>query len=286
MWSGMDNQTWLTPVEARVNVGLGQIKAGISLMYREPNATLSGTVSLAGASELESTVHIFTYGEDGAASFTQSAVGDTYSLPVADGQTWHIVAAVEASSGTFYAIRNEAFVSGDTTLDLVLQGPFTKPTPVAVTFDAGQEQEIVLEDGTEIYIPAGAMPVGAGESVTLHITPVATLPHQHHARLYKYGYAFIALDQNGSQITSNFNQNVYITFSYRDAEVRQLNLNEDRLVPAYFSTSSNTWILPQSYVVDQDHNQVVLGIDHFTDFALINGAPDETVKVLLPMIGR
>ena len=177
-------------------------------------------------------------------------------------------------------------MNGNTTLDLTLKGPFIKPTPVAVTFNADQEQEIALDDGTKIYIPAGAMPVDAGEEVTLHISPISTLPHQHHARLYKYGYAFIALDESGTQITSNFNQNVYISFSYTEAELDELHLDEDRLVPAWYSTTAQTWMLPQSYVVDQDQNKVVLGIDHFTDFALLNGAPDETVEIFLPMIIR
>ena len=281
LWSGMEGQTWLSPVERRTYVRQGEIESGVNLMYREADATLSGTVSLAAGTPLEDEVSIFGYGADGAFAQTTANVGEPYALPVVSGQTWYLVAAVENDSGTFYAVRTRTAISGDTVLDLELDGPFSKPAPIAVTFKSDEEQEIVLADGTEIYIPAGALPVDVGEDVTLHITPIATLPHQHHARLYKYGYAFIALDQNGTQITSNFNQNVYITFSYSDAEIDALDLDEDVLVPAWYSTSTQTWMLPQSYVVDQAHNRVVLGIDHFTDFALINGA--DTNEVYIPM---
>lgn len=76
--------------------------------------------------------------------------------------------------------------------------------------------------------------------VTLHITPIATFPHQHHARLYKYGYAFVATDETGTPITSSFNQNVTIRFSYDEASLDALGLLEQVLKPAYYSTSTQS----------------------------------------------
>lgn len=67
---------------------------------------------------------------------------------------------------------------------------------MAVTFDASQPQRILLADGTHIYIPANAMPMEG--RVTLHVVPIATLPHQRHADVYRYGYGFTAVGGKGS----------------------------------------------------------------------------------------
>ena len=47
--------------------------------------------------------------------------------------------------------------AGVTNLNLSLVGPKLKPAPVSVMFDAAQDEFIALEDGTRIFVPAGAL---------------------------------------------------------------------------------------------------------------------------------
>ncbi len=54
------------------------------------------------------------------------------------------------------------------------------------------------------------MPVAG--TVTLHITPMTTFPHQRHANVYRYSYALHASDANGLPIEPQFKQDVLITF--------------------------------------------------------------------------
>ena len=136
-------------------------------------------------------------------------------------------------------------------------------------------------NGTHIYVPAGAMPVEG--LVTLHVVPIATLPHQRHANVYRYGYAFTAVDEDGQPITEHLNQEVVIGFSYDERELWVAGISEHLLKPAYFSTTTNEWTFPESYVVDTEHDRVVMQIDHFTDFAL-TGAPGSWV--FLPLVLR
>jgi hypothetical protein len=171
--------------------------------------------------------------------------------------------------------------AGGATQDLVLTGPHPKPAPVAVTFDGSQPQRILLADDTHIYVPAGAMPVEG--LVTLHVVPIATLPHQRHANVYRYGYAFSAVDEDGQPITEHFNQEVVIGFAYDERKLWEMGISEHFLKPAYFSTTTNEWTFPESYVVDTEHDRVVMQIDHFTDFAL-TGAPG--AWVFLPVVLR
>ncbi len=278
--AGHANPDWLNPVQQSVIAPPGGMVTTIVLQFREPDVTLSGTTSLAGRSRNDGRVHIWAYTEDGAATHTSAPLGEPYTLDLLDGLRWHI-GAVWETSNSFYAVRTTIVMNGNQNLDLVLQGPFPKPGPVSVSFDASEAQSLVLADGTRIFIPAGAMPV-AGQ-VTLHITPIATLPHQHHARLYKYGYAFIARDANGAPITANFNQNVIISFGYDEAELAQLGLVETHLRPAYFSTTTNSWTIPDSYVVDTADDRVTMQIDHFTDYTLL-AAPLQ--QVFLPTLSR
>lgn len=273
---------WLHPAQHAVIARPGQPTTGLVLQFRQPDVTLTGTVSLATEGMGDGRVHIWAYSEDGAATHTAVSLGETYELGLLSNMRWHIGAVLETPH-SFYAVRTHIVMgSSDETLNLALSGPFPKPGPVVVTFDASQPQHIALADGTDIFVPAGAMPV-AGQ-VTLHITPIATFPHQHHARLYKYGYAFIATDATGAPITSHFNQNVIIRFSYDEAALHELNLREDRLKPAYYSTSTQSWTIPDSYVVDTQNNLVTMQIDHFTDFSLLNGTA--VYEVMLPLVSR
>ena len=271
---------WLNPAQHAVTAHPAHPVVGLSLQFREPDVMLSGVVSLAGGGVTNGCVHIWAYSDDGAATVTAVNLGDTYELNLLSDSRWHVGAVLETTD-SFYATRTAVDLgSSNETLDLALAGPFPKPGPVVVTFDASQPQQIALADGTDIFIPAGAMPVTG--QVTLHITPIATFPHQNHARLYNYGYAFIATDETGTPITSSFNQNVTIRFHYDEAALEQMDLLEQYLKPAYYSTSTQSWTIPESYVVDTLANQVTMQIDHFTDFSLLNGTA--VYAVMLPII--
>lgn len=166
-----------------------------------------------------------------------------------------------------------------TTQDLELSGPYPKPPPVVLTFEASQAQRLALADGTKIFIPAGAMPVEG--LVTLRIVPIATLPHQRHARIIQYGYAFFATDETGRPIEEHFDHDVLIRFRYDEHD---LSGQEHHLKPAYFSTTTNEWTFPERYIIHPDRNLVTMAIDHFTDFALVESlAPGE---LFLPLVVR
>ena len=125
------------------------------------------------------------------------------------------------------------------------------------------------------------MPVSG--TVTLQVTPIATFPHQRHANIYRYGYAFTASDGNGQPIEQRFNQDVLITFAYDQATLVQMGISEAWLKPAYFATTADSWTFPESYIVDTVNNVVAMQIDHFTDFALTGSAG---YRLFLPIVLR
>jgi hypothetical protein len=272
---------WIHPASLNVAVPEGSSVTGLELQFSEPDATISGTVTLVGGGQHSGTVKLWAYSAHHGYTDTTAELNGPYTLHVLSDTTWHVGAAYQEGTSYWVGKARVRVPEGGTTKDLELKGPFPLPAPVSVRFDASDEQYVRLADGTSIYIPAGAMPVSG--TVTLHVTPLATFPHQRHANVYRYGYAFTAADGNGQPIEEQFNTDVLITFPYDEADLVQMGISEWWLKPAYFSTTTDSWTFPESYVVDTVADVVAMQIDHFTDFALTSG---ELQRVFLPLLLR
>lgn len=278
---------WINPLEKHVCVAEGGVSSGNTLQFVQPDATISGTLTVTDTAE-GGAVHLWAWSDDGGFTrgvYTVTLSGNEatgpYALDVISNTTWHIGAVYETESDYWFGRVDVTLGAGNATQDITLDGPYPKPAPVVVTFDASQPQSIDLADGTNIYIPSNAMP--ATGMVTLRVVPIATLPHQKHANVLRYGYAFLATDESGAAIEEHFNQNVVITFHYDEASLNPLHIYEPWLKPAYYSTTDERWEFPESYVVDMAANVISMEIDHFTDFA-ITGVTG--YAVYLPAIRR
>jgi hypothetical protein len=274
---------FINPKMKAVNVPKDGI-ASVMLQYRDPDAWITGTVALDNAPPVApGWVYLWAWSPDDGYSATQARVGGMYTLPVVSGQAWKVVAAYELGSN-YWMSRTLVSVStpGVVNQNLTLAGPRVKPAPVSVVFDASQDQSIELSDGTRIYIPGGAMP--AAGRVVLHITPLAAAPHHRNGDVLGIHYAFEAFTEDGQPITQNFNQDVAITLKYDPDDVLAMGLNLNRLRPAYFSTTTNSWTIPDSYVVDEAHSEITMQIDHFTKFSILN--TEAPSQVFLPIVLR
>lgn len=272
------NVDWIKPIEITLTVPSGGVSGDHVLQFLEPDAIISGTLTITNTAS-EGFVHVWAWSDDGGfvrgrfpvtLDNLQEKVSGPYQLDVISNTTWHMGAVFETEIQYWVGRKTVSVGSGGVVQDLILKGPLPKPAPVVVTFDAANPQLINLADGTHIFIPAGAMPVNG--YVTLRIVPIATIPHQQHANILKYGYAFLATDESGQPIEDHFNQDVVIHFAYDESELAQQHIIEQWLKPAYFSTTTNMWTFPESFVVDTNANRVIMQIDHFTDFALTGTA--------------
>jgi hypothetical protein len=272
---------WVRPLERLVDVAPGGTSAGNILQFRQTNATLSGNLTIAGAAQ-SGVAHVWAWSDDGGfaqGDFPVTSAGagaqGIYQLNVISGTTWNLRAVFETADQYWFG-QAQAVVSGaNANQDIALDGPFARPAPVVVTFDSSELQQIELLDGTHIFIPAGAMP--ADGQVTLRIVPMAALPYQQHANVFRYGYAFLATDASGEPIETHFNQDVVITFSYTDQELQRLHIHENWLKPAYYSTTTQRWTFPDSFVVDTQANRVSMQIDHFC--RLRTDQPDDVQRL-------
>jgi hypothetical protein len=276
---------WINPFQQVIAVAPSAVLEHITLQFRKPNAVINGGLTVLNTTE-EGEVLVWAWSERGGFTKGRFPVWQTgpggqatgrYRLGVVSGTTWHVGAIFETDDA-YWVGRTVTKVPGPTaSVDLALTGPHPKPPPVVVTFDASHAQRLTLADGTRIFIPAGAMPVTG--RVTLRIVPIATLPHQRHAQIVRYGYAFFATDELGRPIEEQFNHNVLIRFKYDE---HHLHGWERHIKPAYFSTTTNEWTFPEHYVVNPARNIVTMEIDHFTHFALVE-APAQPA-VFLPLV--
>jgi hypothetical protein len=273
---------YLNPTIKRLLAPPGTIP-GLDLQFQEPDAIISGTVIISGTPGITGTALVWGWSPAGAYSKSAAELGGAYTLAAISNTTWHVGGVYETETA-FWAARESVILgSGNATQDLTLAGPYPKSSPAVVTWNAADPQFVSLTDGTSIYLPAGSLPVSG--TVTLHIGPIAALPHQPHADVFKYGWAFEAVDSQGQPIISSFHQNVIVAFRYDDYELVDWGIEEDFLKPAYFSTSTNSWTFPDSYILDTDTNLVVMQIDHFTNFALV-ASGDTMYNIYLPAIIR
>lgn len=280
-------RSWINPVDLLVNIEPNSVEEDADLHFHLPNAKIIGRIVIPEA-PASGDVLIYGWTERGGFNWVAAEVEldddgtarGEYSLPVVAGTVWHVGAIFE-NDDAYWTDEGTVKVEQDqetAILNLELNGPRVKPSPVVVVFDAAEPQRIELADGTVIFIPAGAMPVDG--DVTLRVDPIARLPHQRHARILKYGYAIHATDADGRPIEESFNHNVLIQFPFDQDGLRG---SAQELKPAYFSTTTNRWTAPERYAVDLEEGVVKMAIDHFTDFAVLEG---ETQTIFLPLIGR
>ncbi|MCL4384220.1 carboxypeptidase regulatory-like domain-containing protein [Patescibacteria group bacterium] len=256
-------QGYLSPAEQNITVADSQTQTA-NFSLRQSDATISGTVTLNGSG---TPAYVYAWSDDGGFAQSNAISDGTYSLSVSQGTTWHVGARYENGTNPYQS--NETIISlnsATATADLTLSAPsYSLPQALTTTFDATKPKIINLTDGAEINIPANAL--ASSGSVTLTISPKASLPVKKGDKPVWYGYQFTATDSNGQSITS-FNSAITITFPYTDAQLTAQGITADDLIPSYFDDTSGTWKKVSNVTVDTTNKTVTISTDHFTDYAL------------------
>lgn len=256
--------------------------ASVALRYRQPDTVLSGQISLFGGAPFAGSAWVTAFADDSSANSARVSQSGAYTLPLISGLTYTVVARLETSSAYWFT-RTTALVSGPTALNLVLVGPRAKPGPVSIMFDASQDADLTLADGTKVHVPAGAMPVSG--NVILQAMPLVNTFFNRYGDVEGMSYAFEAFSADGQPIATTFNTDVSITFPYHPEQLEHRGLRLAQLRPAYFSTTTNSWTRPDSFVNDLTRHEITLQINHFTEYALL-AANAAGGSVFLPAVSR
>ncbi len=281
------------PVTVVVNP-TGQTPDPLTLQFRKATVLVTGQV-LSGTTPLtDTTARVWAWSEDGGAQ-AESAVDaqGRYTLTLVANTTWRLGANWIAPDGTLWRATERVISVGTTPLtgqDLTLQSTTVSvPEAMAFTFDATKPFKVVLDDGTEIDIPARAL-ADKGQ-VTLYISPQAReMRDSADADVLDYAYALHATEVGTNKgLNGPFKSPIIIKFRY-DPDRLPAGMDERSIRPAYYSTVAQAWIVPAGYTVDTERNLVVMEIQHFTRFALMGSRvtpPGPTqYRIHLPLVVR
>lgn len=266
---------YINPPEASVTVQAGQT-AAVDLVFRTADITISGATLMDGKG-----VSAFVWGwsDSGAYVGTRSDDMGSYSLTVAQNDTWHIAASREGS-GT-YAKAAEMTVrvdGGSVTQDLVLL-PLSTIIAQAVekVVETVKPQTVELSDGAKTILPANAL--GSGGSASVTMKPTVEAPSIATASVVGTSYHVEAKDTAGKEIT-NLNAEITISLPFDETELAAKGLNPDDLVLSYFDETTNSWKSLEKQVVDKQSKTVSAMVNHLTLFALV--APADTTPPAAP----
>jgi hypothetical protein len=287
-----DFRNLIQPVPQLVTVGSGATAKNVDLQFRAKDATVFGRVTFNGAGH---SALVRAYSDSGGHLATLAGQDGRYALRVNSGDTWHIQAVSEAISTTG-ALSETIFLKSarlaitphasppPNLLDLALQPSDTLPEAVAFNFDAAEDQVLVLADGSQIIIPAGALAVGG--QVAVAARPLPELADDGGAQPVSFGYRVHAYDASHIPIT-HFNAPVTIALPFTAAQLSALGITAEQLVPSYWDEATASWKPVPNVAVSVDPTTgggtVDIQVDHFTDFALLSGSAS---AVFLPVAVR
>ena len=277
-----DGFSYFEPKVTRVDL-TNDSSSSLTLSLVTSDATITGIVTLADTGSAVEDAFVFAWSTDGQAIETETESNGNYTLTLSSGSVWNVGADYETDDGVPYKTGKMVTVdmtnvtSATKNLALVTQS-YTLPEAVADTFTASSGYSKVLSDGTEISIPANAVPVeDSSETITINIRPVVSgLSSSSTTQPISYGYGFELFDSSGKQITQNFTKDVVITLSYTDQDLADLGITEDQINISFYSTTKKTWEQAKKVSVDTTNNKIFASIDHFSSWNMTGDQGDNS----------
>ncbi|MFA5069816.1 MAG: FG-GAP-like repeat-containing protein [Patescibacteria group bacterium] len=264
---------YMPPENAEIMIVSGATE-NITLQFRESEGTVKGSVTDENGSEM-SMGFCHAWNPEGGFSGGQVFNG-SYSIPLTRG-TWYV--GCDSMNGQEFFRSDEMQINleavGDNiSKDFVLRkSSFEIPQGISQSFDASTLTVINLPDGSMITIPANA--VATSGTYTLTASPNINLYHTPEAKpALGFAWSFELTDSSGQSVTTNFNSNVTITIKYDEEILREMGIDEAKIIGRYWDEASSTWKMPDNIVQDTENNIINIMIDHFTDFAVTTGTDD------------
>ncbi|MBT3470419.1 MAG: DUF5011 domain-containing protein, partial [Opitutae bacterium] len=265
----------------------------LQLIKAVSNATISGIIK-SSTGDLIENAFIYAWSDDGkVAGDAWSKVDGSYNLAVPGGVMWnvgsdYITINDETGEETAYITEtelrvdlrsnNEAFNQNIS----LTEAKFTIPGGRIETFNPSEDFVLVLEDGTELRIPAGAVPVEDDVlAVTLIVQPFAEgLSKTVNDQPLNYGYSFELFDAEGQAITEDFNESIIIGVPYQEDDLSRLGIDIADVSLSFFSSTKNAWISARVSTVDSQAHKIFAQMEHFSSWAPSGPPGDSTIPVI------
>ncbi|MFH1171059.1 MAG: hypothetical protein V1778_00790 [bacterium] len=241
----------------------------VILSFRTSFGTMTGKVTMPnGSAASQCFVHYWSEGgDDGGSPCSQNG---TFTLGYSQGKL-HI-AADSFSGNTPYGTAEQIITVTDqkklTTNFQLKERGYNVPSPASKTFDASEQATLMLDNGVEIDIPAGAM--GDSGNVTVSASPNINLKTTETNMPVGVGIDLSATDANGQTISS-FSTPVTIKLPYdQDYVTKDLGLNESLLKTAYVDDTTGAYEDNSNSTQDTKGDTFVIQTTHFSDYTIVS----------------
>lgn len=257
------------------------LPAGESSVTVEANATVENNMQLQGSTSTLTVTpsgnpdsgSCYAYKDDG--SYVTSVLNDegVAELPIVDGDWTYGCRTVENDTVNFTASEDTSTITdaNDASVNAAVIDIEDQYENLLYQFSSGSDTSFTLPDGTEIFVPAGALDTASGNvSIIASIdTDVAVEGDEFPAHAIK----LTALDVNSNPIEGNFNNSVSITFHYDEATLTALGISEDDLIARTYK--GGAWIVTNSgNTVDTENNTISVSTNHFSSFGILGVKSD------------
>lgn len=261
-----DTRDLLNPDLITVTVAAGAASAGNDIQFKSSDATITGTITLDGSNQ---SAFVRAWSESGGGTGTVSLDG-TYTLKVSSGDTWHVSAATDVSDMFYESDEVDiTTTAGANTANLVLESRnLSVPDSKTTSFSASNSKSVIMEDGTEVEMPAGS--VKSSGTVTVTVTPKTDAQPDSKDKPLGIAYDFVAKDSDGNEITK-FVSDVQITIKYDEDILTEAGYTETNVKPKYYDNTTGTWENFKSVAQDTDANTFTITTNHFTPGGITGG---------------
>jgi hypothetical protein len=168
---------------------------------------------------------------------------------------------------------------------LQLGAPVQLPQSASYLFNVADGWSYTLSDGTQIQIPANAVPVAAGETqVRIAIEPAPFLqPTSLYGLATYYGYTMTLYEaSSGKQITQPLLADALLTLRYDEGVLAKHHTSEAQIRPASFS--ADVWQTAGKFVANTATNKVTVQTKTLGSWALVR--PQIADLFYVPVVRR
>ncbi|MCS5582613.1 MAG: cadherin domain-containing protein, partial [Pseudomonadales bacterium] len=293
--------SYAEPPITTVDLTSSTSKTGLTLTLGSNDSSIAGTIVQSDGSAMEEEVYVYAWSDKGQAVETNSNSSGVYSFSVPSGGIWYVGADYQGVDSDGGAINYKT--SKEVAVDLsagnqditgktltIFKQTYDLPTSIADSFTVSSGYTKVLADGTQIDVPANAVPVSDTSSkVTINISPITTgLSATSTTKPVGYGYSFELLDSDGKTITSNLTKDAIITISYigygEEGTAFSSEDDEENIKISFYSASKGAWEEAKSVTVDKENNKVFASVDHFSSWSVTSPQSEEVASNSTPSI--
>ncbi len=241
----------------------------VVLSFRSAFGTMTGTVLMPNGTPADRCFVKYwnEAGDDGGSPCNQNG---SFSLGYSQGKL-HVMADSFNGNTPYGTDEQIIMVTNQKTLKVdfkLKERGFDVPSPASKTFSADEQTTLMLDNGVEINIPAGAM--GESGNVTVSATPTINLKSTESSTPVGVGYTLTATDANGQSITT-FSSPVTIKIPYKEDYVtKDLGLNESLLKTAYIDDTTGAYNDNANSTQNTTDNSFTIVVDHFTDYTIVS----------------